>query len=163
MKAPRYITWIETGSPWLTPWEPQGAGSLHDRLRSGRPPQVTSEEQALAIAYTYLKEEPRALAQAMDRIAQKMATHLWTSALEYTRIDFQISVSCMHGIKSGRNPVASHRMLVVIVLGLSMSKRFDCGVGKHPEQHWLTILNDSALDMYVDSMVLSLHALLSLR
>ena len=71
MKSPRCSTWIETVSPWITQWEPQDAGCLHDRLRSGRPPKVASEEQALAIAYTYLEEEPCALAQAIDHVAKK--------------------------------------------------------------------------------------------
>jgi len=80
MRSPACITWIETGVPWITQWEPQGAGSLHDRLRSGRLPKLTAEAQALALAYISLKEQSRALTQVM-RIAKKKATYLCTSAL----------------------------------------------------------------------------------
>ena len=59
----------DTVSTWLTKWEQQGEGSLHDQPRSGRPPTLTPEEQELAIAY--IKEEPRSLKQVVDRLIGK--------------------------------------------------------------------------------------------
>ena len=70
----------DTVSTWLTKWEQQGEGSLHDQPRSGRPPTLTPEEQELAIAY--IKEEPRSLKQVVDRLAQKTAKRLSISALK---------------------------------------------------------------------------------
>jgi transposase len=46
----------DTVSTWITKWEQEGEASLHDQPRSGRPPKLTPEEQALAIAS--IKEEP---------------------------------------------------------------------------------------------------------
>ena len=70
----------DTVSTWITQWEHQGEGSLHDQPRSGRPPKLTPEEQALAI--TYIKEEPRSLKQVVDRVAQKTAKRISISALK---------------------------------------------------------------------------------
>jgi len=55
----------DTVSTWITKWEHQGAASLHAQPRSGRPPKLTPEEQALAL--TYSQEEPRSLTQVVDR------------------------------------------------------------------------------------------------
>jgi transposase len=38
----------DTVSSWITTWEHQGAQSLHDKPRSGRPSTLTPDEQALA-------------------------------------------------------------------------------------------------------------------
>jgi transposase len=70
----------DTVSTWITKWERQGAASLHDQPRSGRPPKLTPEEQALAL--TYIQEEPRSLKQVVDRLAQKTAKRLSISALK---------------------------------------------------------------------------------
>src|SRR6266705_183273 len=70
----------DTVSTWITKWEQEGEASLHDQPRSGRPPKLTPEEQALAIAY--IKEEPRSLKQVVDRVAQKTAKRLSISALK---------------------------------------------------------------------------------
>ena len=70
----------DTVSTWIKKWAHQGEGSLHDQPRSGRPPQLTPEEQELAI--TYMKEEPRSLKQVVDRVAQKTAKRLSISALQ---------------------------------------------------------------------------------
>ena len=37
-----------TVSAWMKTWEQQGAQSLHDHPRSGRPSKLTPDEQALA-------------------------------------------------------------------------------------------------------------------
>jgi transposase len=63
-----------TVSAWINTWEQHGAESLPDQPRSGRPCTLTAAEQALA--RQYLKEEPRALKAAVDRIAQKTAKHI---------------------------------------------------------------------------------------
>jgi len=70
----------DTVSTWITQWEYQGAASWHDQPRSGRPPKLTPEEQALAL--TYIQEEPRSLKQVGDRLAQKTAKRLRISALK---------------------------------------------------------------------------------
>jgi transposase len=67
-------------STWLTKWEQQGEPSLHDHPRSGRPPKLTPDEQALAI--TYIKAEPRSLKQVAERLAQKTAKRLSISGLK---------------------------------------------------------------------------------
>jgi Winged helix-turn helix len=38
----------DTVSTWLKQWEHYGAQSLHDTPRSGRPPKLTPDEQAIA-------------------------------------------------------------------------------------------------------------------
>ena len=70
----------DTVSTWITTWEQQHTGSLQDHPRSGRPPQLTPEEQELAL--TSLKEEPRSRTQVVDRVAQKTAKRLSISALK---------------------------------------------------------------------------------
>jgi len=70
----------DTVATWITKWEQRHTGSLHDQPRSGRPPKLTSEEQALAL--TYLQEEPRSLKQVVDRVTQKTAKRLSISALK---------------------------------------------------------------------------------
>ena len=45
-----------TVSAWIKKWERHGVQSLHDQPRSGRPPTLTPDEQALA--QHYIKEEP---------------------------------------------------------------------------------------------------------
>jgi transposase len=55
----------DTVSSWITKWEHQGAQSLHDKPRSGRPSKLTLDEQALA--RQYIKEEPRALKGVVER------------------------------------------------------------------------------------------------
>jgi transposase len=70
----------DTVSTWLTKWAQQGAPRLHDHPRSGRPPKLTPDEQALAL--TYLTEEPRSLTQVADRLAQKTEKRLSLSTLK---------------------------------------------------------------------------------
>ena len=70
----------DTVSTWITKWEQEGEASLHDQPRSGRPPKLTPEEQALAIAY--IKEEPRSLKQVVERFATKTAKRISISALK---------------------------------------------------------------------------------
>jgi transposase len=69
-----------TVSAWINKWEQHGAESLHDQPRSGRPCKLTAAEQALA--QQYLKDEPRALKAAVERIAQKTEKHLSISTLK---------------------------------------------------------------------------------
>src|SRR2546429_6090878 len=70
----------DTVSTWITKWEQEGEASLHDQPRSGRPPKLTPEEQALAIAY--IKEEPRSLKQVVERFATKTAKRISISSLK---------------------------------------------------------------------------------
>lgn len=70
----------DTVSTWIRKWEHDGPESLHDKPRSGRPPQLTPEEQQLAIAY--IKEEPRALKQVVERFTNKTAKRLSLSSLK---------------------------------------------------------------------------------
>jgi len=69
-----------TVSAWINQWEQPGAESLHDQPRSGRPCKLTAAEQALA--RQYLKDEPRALKAAVERIAQKTEKHISISTLQ---------------------------------------------------------------------------------
>jgi transposase len=69
-----------TVSAWINKWEQHGAESLHDQPRSGRPCKLTAAEQELA--RQYLKDEPRALKAAVDRIAQKTEKHISISTLK---------------------------------------------------------------------------------
>lgn len=70
----------DTGSSWITKWEHQGAQSLHDKPRSGRPSKLTPDEQALA--HQYIKEEPRALKGVGERLATKTAKRLSLASLK---------------------------------------------------------------------------------
>ena len=69
-----------TVSAWINKWEQHGAESLHDQPRSGRPCKLTVAEQELA--QHYLKDEPRALKAAADRIAHKTEKHISLSTLK---------------------------------------------------------------------------------
>ena len=70
----------DTVATWITKWEQEGEASVHDQPRSGRPPKLTPEEQALAIAS--IKEEPRSLKQVVERFATKTAKRISISALK---------------------------------------------------------------------------------
>jgi transposase len=70
----------DTVSSWITKWEHQGAQSLHDKPRSGRPSKLTLDEQALA--RQYIKEEPRALKGVVERLAIKTAKRLSIASLK---------------------------------------------------------------------------------
>lgn len=70
----------DTVATWLTKWEQQGAASLYDRPRSGRPPKLTPAEQALA--HEYVKETPQALKQVGERLAQTTGKQLSLSTLK---------------------------------------------------------------------------------
>jgi len=69
-----------TVAAWIKTWEQQGAPSLHDQPRSGRPSILTSDEQALA--QQYIKEEPRSLKGVVERFAHKIEKRLSISTLK---------------------------------------------------------------------------------
>jgi len=69
-----------TVSAWIKKWEQQGAQSLHDQPRSGRPSTLTPDEQALA--QHYIKEEPRSLKGVVERLAHKTEKRLSISTLK---------------------------------------------------------------------------------
>src|SRR5205807_7963282 len=69
-----------TVSAWIKKWEQHGAQSLHDQPRSGRPPKLTPDEQALA--QQYIKEDPRSLKQVVERLANKTEKRLSISSLK---------------------------------------------------------------------------------
>jgi len=69
-----------TVSAWIKQWEQQGAQSLHDQPRSGRPSKLTPAEQALA--QQYITEEPRSLTGVVERFAHKTAKRLSLSTLK---------------------------------------------------------------------------------
>ena len=56
-----------TVSAWRTKWEGQGAQSVHDHPRSGRPSTRTSDEQELA--KQYLNDDPRSRKGVGERLA----------------------------------------------------------------------------------------------
>ena len=69
-----------TVSTWIKHWEQHGAQSLHDKPRSGRPPTLSPEEQAIALQY--LKEEPQALQRVLPRFAAQTDKRLSLSSLK---------------------------------------------------------------------------------
>ena len=69
-----------TVSAWIKKWEHQGAQSLHDQPRSGRPSKLTPDEQELA--RQYIKEEPRSLRGVVERLAHKTEKRLSISTLK---------------------------------------------------------------------------------
>ena len=69
-----------TVSAWLTNWEQRGQASLHDKPRSGRPSILSPEEQEIALHY--IKEEPRSLKGAGERLANKTDKRLSMSSLK---------------------------------------------------------------------------------
>src|SRR5467141_4569087 len=69
-----------TVSAWIKKCEQHGAPSLHDQPRSGRPPKLTPDEQALA--QQYIKEEPRSLKTVVERFAHKTEKRLSISTLK---------------------------------------------------------------------------------
>jgi transposase len=69
-----------TVSTWITKWEQQGAQSLYDQPRSGRPHKLTPDEQALA--QQYIQEEPRSLKGVVERLAAKTEKRLSLSTLK---------------------------------------------------------------------------------
>jgi len=70
----------DTVSTWITQWAQEGEASVHAQPRSGRPPKLTLEEQALAIAS--IKEEPRSLKPVVERFATQTAKRISLSALK---------------------------------------------------------------------------------
>src|SRR5712691_4134745 len=78
--AKTYQVYRVTVSAWIKKWEQHGTQSLHDQPRSGRPPQLTPDEQELA--KHYIKEEPRSLRQVVERLANKTAKRLSISSLK---------------------------------------------------------------------------------
>ena len=69
-----------TVSAWFTNWEQQGAQSLHDKPRSGRPSTLSPAEQDLALQY--IKEEPHALKGVVKRFADKTDKRLSMATLK---------------------------------------------------------------------------------
>jgi transposase len=69
-----------TVSAWIKQWEHQGAQSLHDHPRSGRPSTLTPDEQALA--HHYSTEEPRSLNGVVERCAHTTEKRLSLSTLK---------------------------------------------------------------------------------
>ena len=69
-----------TVSAWITTWEHHGAQSLHDQPRSGRPAQLTPDEQVLA--QHSIKEEPRSLTGVGERLAHTTEKRLRISTLK---------------------------------------------------------------------------------
>ncbi len=57
-----------TVSEWLNRWEQHGIAGLHDGPRSGRPP--IYEGPDLELLQQFLKEDPRRLTRAKDRLEQ---------------------------------------------------------------------------------------------
>ncbi len=70
----------DTVSTWIKKWEQQGAASLHDQPRSGRPPTLTPEEHALALAY--IKDDPRSLKQVVERVMTKTDKRISISTIK---------------------------------------------------------------------------------
>jgi len=69
-----------TVSAWIKKWEQQGAQSLHDQPRSGRPSTLTPDEQDRAQHYS--KEEPRSLKGVVERFAHTTEKRLSLSTLK---------------------------------------------------------------------------------
>lgn len=67
-----------TVSAWITHWEHDGAQSLHDTPRSGRPPILTPAEQDSALQY--LQEDPCARKRLTERVAATTAKRLRVSS-----------------------------------------------------------------------------------
>jgi len=67
-------------STWIKNWEQQGVQSWHDQPRSGRPSQLTLDEQA--IAQHYIKEAPRSLTGMVERFARTTEKRLSLSTLK---------------------------------------------------------------------------------
>jgi transposase len=70
----------DTVSTWIKKWEKYGDKSLHDQPRSGRPTILNTTEKEFA--KQYIKEEPRALKNVVERLAQKTAKRLSLSSLK---------------------------------------------------------------------------------
>jgi transposase len=68
-----------TVSTWLRKWEHDGPASLHEKPRSGRPPQLTPAEQQRAIAS--IQEAPRSLTQVVARFINKTDKRLSIASL----------------------------------------------------------------------------------
>jgi transposase len=69
-----------TVAAWIKHWEQQGAQSVHDQPRSGRPSTLRPEERDIALQY--LKEEPHALTRVGKRFADKTDKRLSLSSLK---------------------------------------------------------------------------------
>ena len=94
-----------TVSAWITNWEHQGAPSLHDHPRSGRPPLLTPEEQAIALAS--IKEEPCSLKAVVERLATKTDKRLSLSSLKRLAKKARLRWKRVRkSLKSLRDPVA---------------------------------------------------------
>ena len=70
----------DTVSAWFTGWEDHGMKGLYDKPRSGRPPTLTSEEQALAL--DYIKEDPRSFKRVAARLLTKTEKRIGIGVLK---------------------------------------------------------------------------------
>lgn len=94
-----------TVSAWITTWEHQGAQSLHDHPRSGRPPLLTPEEQDIALAY--ITEEPCSLKRVVERFAATTDKRLSLSSLKRLAKKARLRWKRVRtSLKSLRDPVA---------------------------------------------------------
>ena len=94
-----------TVAAWITKWEQQGAPSLHDQPRSGRPTKLTPDEQALA--QQYIKEEPRSLKAVVERFAHKTEKRLSISTLKRLAKKARLRWKRVRkSLKSLRDPIA---------------------------------------------------------
>src|SRR6266571_7867129 len=100
-----------TVSAWIKKWEQQGAQSLHDQPRSGRPSKLTPEEQALA--QRYIKEEPRSLKGVVERLAHKTEKRLSVSTLKRLAKKARLRWKRVRkSLKSLRDPIAFAKVSV---------------------------------------------------
>jgi transposase len=94
-----------TVAAWITHWEHQGARSLHDQPRSGRPTLLTPEEQDIALAY--IQEEPCSLKGVVERLATATDKRLSLSSLKRLAKKARLRWKRVRkSLKSLRDPVA---------------------------------------------------------
>ena len=95
----------DTVSTWIKKWEKYGDQSLHDQPRSGRPTILNTTEKEFA--KQYIKEEPRALKNVVERLAQKTAKRLSLSSLKRLAKKARLRWKRVRkSLKSLRDPIA---------------------------------------------------------
>jgi hypothetical protein len=126
MKSPRCILWIEPVSTWITPWEPQDEGSVHDQPRSGRPPKVLGCLNRNNDFRTYMFEQATRRGVVIpggdtccQTIKQKTLMRLDSASIQTSKgLEEHIAFWKTHGLILKSSPPYARELKLIEILGV---------------------------------------------